>query len=315
MTEAVVGQWPAAGASRLALAGEAAVAPARARPLRTRPARITRQARLLAIASSRSAEIALVALLLGGSFLYGAARGGQLEAFTAEHGALGDIVARTIGFDIDAITITGSRDLYDSEIVQAAGVTAKQSLVFLNVADIRQRLMAVPLVREASVRKLYPNRLLIEIVERDPFAIWQMDGVLKVVAADGTPIEDVRDQRFADLPFVVGKGANARVAEFQKIVAAGGDIGARALAGIYVGERRWNIKMQNGLEVKLPEQQPEVAFAQFVKLARDNRLLEKDLIYIDLRVPGRMFARLSEEAAAQKAESLAARKKGRPGQT
>lgn len=315
--EAGAGLWPALGALRLALAGAAtlaspSVAP-RARISRPRSPRRTRQARLLAIASAGPTGFVLAGLFLGASFVYASVRGGQFDAFLAEHGAFGDIIARNIGFDIAAITIAGSRDLYETEIVQAAGVTAKHSLVFLNVADMRQRLMSVPLVREASVRKLYPDRLLIEIVERDPFAIWQKDGALVVVAVDGTPIEEVRDQRFADLPFVVGKGANTRIAEYQKIVEAGGNIGARA--GIYVGERRWNIKLMNGLEVKLPEKQPEVAFAQFAKIARENRLLDKELIYVDLRVPGRMFARLSEEAATQRAESLAARKKGRPGQT
>ena len=114
---------------------------------------------------------------------------------------------------------------------------------------------------------------------------------------------------------IFGPGANKRVAEYQKILEAGGDMGTRARAGVLVGERRWNIKMRSGLDVKLPERDPGQAFAQFAKLAREARLLEKDLIYVDLRAPGKMFARLSEEAAASRAETITAKRKGKGGQT
>jgi cell division protein FtsQ len=167
-----------------------------------------------------------------------------------------------------------------------------------DLGEVRDRLRQIPLVKEVSVRKLYPDRLLIEITEREPFAIWQKDGKLLVVATDGTPIQELNDQRFTDLPFVVGKGANARVGEFLKIVDSAGDLRSRIRAGILVGERRWTLKMTTGLDVKLPENGPEEAIAQFARLARESRLLDKDLVSIDLRAPGRMYARLTEEAAA-----------------
>ena len=174
--------------------------------------------------------------------------------------------------------------------------------------------MNTPLVRDASVRKLYPDRLLIDLTERAPFAIWQKDGVVMAISADGTVIAELHDARFAGLPFVVGPGANQRIGEFQSIVEAGGDLQARVRAGVLVGERRWNIKLTNGLDVKLPARQPELAFAAFAKLARETRILDKDLIFVDLRIPGRIFARMSEEAASARAETLV-RKKGRGGQT
>ncbi len=314
--EALPGLAPA----RPAMAGAAGApvsresAPRRPPAYRPRAPRATRSQRLVSLAAARGAGLALAALLLGGSFLYGAVRGGQFDAFTAEHGSAGDLAARALGFGLDTITISGSRDLYESEILQAAGVSAKNSLIFLNAAEIRERLMKVPLVRDASVRKLYPDRLLLEITEREPFALWQKDGAVMVISADGTAIEEVRDARFAELPFVVGAGANSRVAEFQKIVESAGDLRGKVRAGVLVSERRWNIRMTSGLDVKLPEKQPELAFASFARLARDSRLLDKDLISVDFRVPGRMYARMSEEPAAARAEALS-RKKGKGGQT
>ena len=252
--------------------------------------------------------------LLGGVLFYGAVRGGEFDAFVAEHGSTGDVIARGLGFRVNVVTIAGSRELNEAEIMAAAGLTPRQSLLFLDVAEIRDRLKAVALVREASVRKFYPDRLLIDIAEREPYALWQKDGVVMVIAADGTAIQEARDSRFVDLPFVAGVGANLRVSEFQKIMEAGGDIYSRVRAGVLVGERRWNIKMANGLDVKLPEEAPEAAFAAFAKYAAEQRLLDKELISVDLRTPGRMFARMSEESAAARAEAQQ-RRKPKGGQT
>ncbi len=311
---------PGIGQTRLATAhggatpGPSPASAVRLANLRLRAPRLTRADKFARLAAKSGVGLALAVALFGGSAMFGAVRGGQYEAFVAANGSIADIAARNLGFALDSITITGSRDLYESEILQAAGVSEKNSLLFLDVADVRDRLKKVPLVREASVRKLYPDRLLIEITEREPNAVWQREGKLMAIAADGTVIEELRDDRFSELPFVVGAGAHLRVADFQKIVDAAGDVGAKVRAGVLVGERRWNIKMTNGLDVKLPERQPEAAFAQFARLAREARLLEKDLVSVDLRVPGRMFARMTEEAAAARAETQV-RKKGRAGQT
>jgi cell division protein FtsQ len=279
--------------------------------VRRRPG-FVRTTLLGAFLRARATGFVLAALFLGGVSLYGAVRGGQYDAFVAESGSPSDTVAKALGFDIDLVTIMGSRGLTETEVLAAAGITDRNSLLFLDVAEVRDRLRQIPLIKEVSVRKLYPDRLLIELVERDPFAIWQKEGKLLVVATDGTPIQELTDQRFTDLPFVVGKGANERVSEFLKIIDNAGDLRSRIRAGILVGERRWTLKMTNGLDVKLPENDPEAAIVQFARLARDSRLLDKDLVSIDLRVPGRMYARLTEEAAAARADAMPRKKKGAP---
>ena len=272
----------------------------------------TRSSRLIRFARAHFVAEVLSLLFVGGFGLAGAVQGGQYARFIAENGSLPDQVARALGFGVEAITITGSRELYEAEILREAGISQHNSLPFLDVDDVRARLTAIPLVQEASVRKLFPNRLIIQIVERAPFAIWQKDGALELVASDGAPIMEMHDARFADLPLVVGEGANKRIGEFLKIVEAAGDLRGRVRAGVLVGQRRWNLKLSTGLEVKLPEQSPEIAAAQLGRLARESRLLEKDLLYVDFRVPGRMYARLSEDAAAARAETLAKNKKRGP---
>jgi cell division protein FtsQ len=285
------------------------------RPAAQPARRQARPGRFVDFAKRRGTAL-LIFSLIGTSIGYGTVRGGAYATFVEQYGAPGDIIARNIGFPISAVTITGQSGLTESEILEESGITPKNSLAFLDVAEVRDRLRAVPLVKEASVRKLYPDRMLIEITERQPYALWQQDGQISVIAADGTVIDTMRDGRFADLPFVVGNGANKHLPDYLALLAKAGDLKAKIRAGIFVGERRWTLSTTGGVEVMLPERNPEAALAALAGLERDARVLEKDVISLDLRLPGRLVARLSEEAAAQRADTLGRKgAKTKPGQT
>ena len=261
------------------------------------------------LARSRICGTVLALGLLGATSVYGAVRGGGYAEFVATQGTLPDLLARASGFAIKAVTIVGTRELSESEILRLAGIDSRNSLVFLDVADLRARLKAVPLIREASVSKLYPNRLLIEIEERQPYALWQKDGAVSIVADDGTPIDDMHDARFERLPLVVGDGANKKLPEYLGILDASGELRGRIRAGMYVSGRRWTLKTGNGIEIALPETSPAAAVARLARLEHDGHILEKDVLSLDLRVPGRVVARLTSDAAAAREASLAKKTK------
>jgi cell division protein FtsQ len=252
-----------------------------------------------------------VAVLLGAGLL-GAERGGQLDAVTAQYGGVGDWIACTLRLGVRTVTVSGATHMSERKILAIAGVDDKKSLPFFDVAQARARLEADPLIKQASVRKLYPNQIVIEIVERTPYAVWQKDGDVRAIAADGAPIDEVSDGRYADLPFVVGEGANGRVREFVALLDAMDELKPRVEAGVLIDQRRWNLRLKSGIDIKLPESDPEAAIAELLTLQRQSRILEKDVLSLDFRVPGRVFARLSEEAAAAWADGHAAKKGAQP---
>ena len=246
----------------------------------------------------RGLGLALACALVIGVIAFGVVRGGEYASFVAREGSVRDFVARALGFDIAIVTISGEVELRVPEILADAGISPKNSLLFLDAAQARMQLETAPLVKQASVRKLYPNHLVIDLVERAPYALWQKDGQVNIVAADGAVIDQMRDQRFVSLPFVVGEGANERLPEFTALLAAASELGPRIRAGVLVANRRWNLKMASGVDVMLPEINPQAAVATLVRLQRESRVLDRDVISLDLRQEGRMFARLTEEAAA-----------------
>ncbi|TLG78919.1 cell division protein FtsQ/DivIB [Methylocystis sp. B8] len=238
---------------------------------------------------------------------------GGYTDLVAREGELYDIAARVAGFPISAVTITGQSRLSERELLDAAGVGLRNSLPFLDATAVRDRLMQVPLVKSARVMKLYPSRLVIAIEERQPSALWQRDGRVAVISEDGVPIDELRDQRYLGLPFVVGEGAQKRLPEFLMLMTKAGDLSHRIKAGVLVAGRRWNFEMTNGVTVKLPEIGPAEALETLARLQREARILDKDVMFVDLRIPDRVSVRLTEEAAATREAQTAPRKSSKSG--
>ena len=276
-------------------------------PRTRRRGRVSLAARIAArIGSPRPDTGALLAIgLMAGALFSGLSVNGGLEGFTSRYGAPRDLAARIAGFPLDVVTISGQKELTEAEILEHGQLSTRKSLLFLDAAALRDRLKEMPLVKEASVRKLYPNRVVIEVVERTPHALWQHDGEVSIIARDGTVIDSVRDDRFFDLPFVSGQGANLRIAEFVTILDAAGELRGKIRAGMRVADRRWTLKMTSGVEVMLPERNPVAALATLAQLEREARILNKDILSIDMRLPGRVTAQLSEEAYAARLEAKA----------
>ncbi|HTV31625.1 MAG TPA: FtsQ-type POTRA domain-containing protein [Methylocella sp.] len=244
---------------------------------------------------------------------YGIVEGGHYTAFVAAVGEPADLLAKSLGFPIRAVTISGEHELKDADLLAVAGITSRNSLLFLNVGEVRDRLQRLALIKQAIVTKRYPDRLVIEIEEREPFALWQYDGKVQIVAADGVPLDAMRDRRFIHLPLVVGANANERLGQYLSLLDAAGELRDKIVAGVWVAGRRWTLKTANGVDILLPEAAPEAALVRLAALEKTAQILDKDLISVDLREPGRLMARLTAEAAAERAGVLDATSKGKGG--
>jgi cell division protein FtsQ len=257
-----------------------------------------------------SLALAFLTLSLG----VGTVLGGHLDRLRETYGEPRHMLARLIGLGIDRVTISGIAELSEIEVLIAAGIDPKISLAFFDADEARRRLEATPLIREATVRKLYPDEVSITLTERAPYALWQVKGELFVIAADGTVIDKMDDGRFAHLPLVVGADANNRAGEYLALRAQAGPLAPRLRAATLVAGRRWTLKLDNGMDVRLPESGAGEALKRLVALETDMRLLDKDLLAIDLREADRVTMRLTEEGASIRAERLKAKGKKKAGE-
>jgi cell division protein FtsQ len=255
----------------------------------------------------RGAGIAAALAFVLASGGYGAVRGGHLPEIMAELRDFRDSVANMTGFRITSIALAGQRRLTRDDVLATAGISGRSSLLFLDAGEARARLKANPWIAEATVLKLYPGRLHIAVTEREAFALWQRDGRVEVIADDGTVVEPFAGQLFAKLPLVVGIGAETKAKDFLALIDKYPSIRDQFHAAVLVAERRWNVMLKNGIDVRLPETGMERALDTLVKLERDNKILSRDIALIDLRLADRVTVRLSDEAAAARLDVLKAK--------
>jgi cell division protein FtsQ len=257
---------------------------------------------------SRIGVIATVVILFGSAGL-GIVKGGHVEELTTALSDARNAVANSVGFKITAVAINGRKQLTQDEVLVIGGVNGRSSLLFLDAAVVRDKLKANPWIGEATVQKFYPGQLQIDIVERSAFALWQQDGRLSVIADDGAVLEPYVSRRFKGLPLIVGKGAETRARDFLALVDRYPQIRTIMKAAVLVGERRWNLRLKDGLDVRLPENDVGNALATLTRLDKDERLFSRDITAVDMRLPDRMTVRLSEDAAKAREDLFKDKKK------
>jgi cell division protein FtsQ len=253
-----------------------------------------------------------MAMLLGSAVL-GVIKGGHVDAVLAQIADGRNALANSAGFRITSVVINGRKQLSQEEVLGIGGVNGRSSLLFLDAATVRDKLKANPWIADATVLKLYPGQLQIDLVERTAFALWQQDGRLAVIAEDGAVLEPYVSRRFLSLPLVVGKGAETRARDFLALLARYPQVHSLTKAAVFVGERRWNLRLKDGLDIRLPENEVGNALAALSRIDKEDKLFSRDIVAVDMRLPDRLIVQLSEDAAKAREELFKDKKKKKAG--
>jgi len=261
-------------------------------------------ARIMRLPPPRGFGIAASLLLLAATLCYGVVKGDHLPELIAWAKDARDATANSLGFRIAAVSLSGEKEISREEILTTAGVTGRASLLFLDADAARARLMENPWIADAAVLKLYPDRLQITITERHAFALWQANGRVSVIAEDGTVLEPFLERRYLNLPLVVGQNAEHEAKDFLSVLRNYPDVFSQVRASILVAQRRWNLRLTNGLDIELPEKNVEAALERLVGLDHDKKILSRDITLVDLRLPDRVTVRLSPAAAQARDQAI-----------
>jgi cell division protein FtsQ len=208
-----------------------------------------------------------------------------------------DTAFRAAGLGVAEVTLEGRRRAGPEALRRALGVAVGDPILRLDLEDLQHRVEGVGWVETATVTRRLPDRLHIAIVEREPFARWQLDGRTALIDRTGQVILADVGARYLTLPRLVGPGANLRAAELFALLDSAPALKRQVSTASLIRERRWDIGMESGVTVRLPETDPGEAWARFSEVNRRDGLLEKRLNLIDLRVPGRVIVRLEPPAA------------------
>ncbi|CAN5245841.1 cell division protein FtsQ [soil metagenome] len=216
-----------------------------------------------------------------------------LEVPAMARHAAGEAIGRA-GFAVKRIDVVGLKNMDSAPVYEIALQQQSMAMPLVDVEDMRQQLLRFGWVKDARVSRRLPDTLSIDIVERKPSALWQDRGRLALIDADGVVIDRVSVTQMPDLPLLTGPGANLHGRELDSLLAVAPTIKPQLVSASWVGDRRWDLALQTGETIALPEgqQAAKVALSKFAELDKATGLLGRGLLRFDLRLPGKMTVRL-----------------------
>jgi cell division protein FtsQ len=201
------------------------------------------------------------------------------------------------GFRVRSVAVQGTRRMDPKPIYRIALDQRTTALPLVDVEAIRERLLDYGWVKDARVSRRYPDTLVVDIVERAPAALWQDGNRLSLIDSEGHVLDKVAVTRMPDLPLLVGAGANGHALALDALLGKAPTIKAQLVSASWVGQRRWDLAVQTGETIALPEGEgaAATALAKFAEKDKSAGLLGRGMERFDLRKAGQMTVRLPRE--------------------
>ena len=195
----------------------------------------------------------------------------------------------SMGFTIERVDVMGEGRLREEDVRRALGVYAGDYLFGIDMDGAQQRVESLSWVDRAVVRRLWPDRIVVQIIERQPYALWQYEGEVKVVDAKGTAISDADTAKFTQLTLFVGEAAGEQAADIRQMMGEFPKIAPRVNSFVHVSGSRWDMVLNEGaLRVMLPEQNMRKALRQLQTLQAQTQIMDRTIETIDMRLPDRL---------------------------
>ena len=203
------------------------------------------------------------------------------------------------GLAVRDVMVSGRDRTARSELLRAIGIKAGDPILTIDLEGAHSRIVALAWVKQVRVERRLPDTVFVSLVEREPMALWQRNGKLHLIDRDGGLIPSAEVEKFSDLPIVIGQDAPPRVRDVLAMLSGEPDLRQRVRAVTWVGERRWDVRVDDRINVQLPELAPFEAWAELARMEREHGVLRRDVIAIDMRLRDQLVVRVAPETAAR----------------
>ncbi|MEP2989550.1 MAG: cell division protein FtsQ/DivIB [Parasphingorhabdus sp.] len=214
-------------------------------------------------------------------------------------------IVSNAGFQVEKVEVTGVDRIDELKVYEIALAQKDRSMLLVDIDQVREDLIANGWIKEARISRKLPDTLIVEIVEREPIAVWQRDGKLSLIDSTGFPLEDIQKEEIPDLPVLVGKKANKRVQQLEKLLDVAPALRPMVTGATWIGNRRWNLEFDSGETLALPEGEDTSAAAllNFARMDGVNRLLGRGVVHFDLRDTERAYLRMPKKPESKQPDS------------
>jgi cell division protein FtsQ len=197
-------------------------------------------------------------------------------------------LAEVAGLDLRQVSVTGHRFTPDGDIFDAVDLAHARTMLSFDSRAARQRIERLPWVERASIERIFPDRLEVRIVERAPFAVWQVESRTFLIDKSGRVLTPIARDAMPNLPRLAGDGAPVKAAALHALLAKQPGLLEQVRLAERVGDRRWRLVLADGGAIELPASGESVALARAAALMRDGVARANE---VDLRVEGRTLVR------------------------
>ncbi|WP_375195892.1 cell division protein FtsQ/DivIB [Sphingobium sp.] len=245
----------------------------------------------------RMASWAIVGIVLAG--VVGIS---MLLGLPAMAGQKASELAAKAGFEVEKVEVRGVERMDELPIYNIALGQVSRSMLALDLPKVRDDMLKLGWVKDARISRRLPDTLVVDIVERDPVAVWQHDGQLQLIDVQGVVLQSVSAGAMPDLPLVVGPNANLQTAGLNKLMENAPALKPMLAGATWVGNRRWDLRFQSGETLSLPEgdKPSATALVNFARMDGVNRLLGRGIVKFDMRDPDRFILRLPQGQTSEK---------------
>lgn len=192
-------------------------------------------------------------------------------------------------FLLQKIEFDGHEQVPEILLLKASGLRYRNSIFATSIHDVKDKLEKISWIKSVIVQRKLPGKISIRIAERTPIAIFQSRHKLHLVDSDGVILENDGIGNFSNLPIIAGEGAEKEVDYFLHCIDKFPKIRKQLVFAVRVGQRRWNIRINRGITVKLPERGLMQAFGILDEISDSNGFFNNDISYLDLRIPDRVI--------------------------
>lgn len=236
-----------------------------------------------------------ISLGLGAAYL---AQPERREAIVQAYFDLREQIETRPEFMVNLLAVEGASREIEDDIREIFPHDLPASSFDIDLEEVREMIVGLPAVADANVRIRQGGVMVAEVSERVPVAIWRSRDGLGLLDAEGVLIGEI-DTRAAraDLPVVAGEGADRVISEALALFMAGKPLGHRLRGLVRVGERRWDVVLDGGQRILLPEAGPVRALERVIVLDDVQDMLSRDLVAVDMRLAARPTIRMNTAAA------------------
>ena len=257
--------------------------------------RARRDAKIKAQRNKQIASLVIVVALIGG-ISFSAYYNNSLQRFSSWVQAGVYKETAEAGFKVDDIFVIGRSEISKNKLLKELSIKRGMPIFAVDIEGAKDGLYKISWIKDVYISRKLPNKILVELNERVPVAIWQHNKSLSLIDNEGVILTRKNLKKWKDLPLITGRDSRQSVASLTALLKAEPLIAQEVVSARRIGARRWDLNLKNGVLVKLPEHDTEFALRRLVSIDNEKKILDKNINVVDLRAPEKMVVKLVKSA-------------------